>query len=200
MPDICDVELIEQGLDLVLAFLLRDPERLKDRQDILLNSQLAKHRRFLRQIAYAVSRPQIHRQPRDILGIEVNAALIRPYETDYHVKDSGLARAIRPEQADNLSLTYLHRYIVDDRPLTIGFSQPFSAEQTRLLILLFVDVGLRLVGAVRWRFGKRDSVSYVPHLLLLLHLLLHAMYRSNATRAMLIINRDLIIATIESQF
>src|SRR5262245_66585065 len=108
MSDICDVELIEQGLNLVLAFPLRDPERLKDRQDVLLNSQLAKHRSFLWQIAYPVPRPQIHRQPRDILGIQVNASPVRSYQPDYHVKDSGLSRAVRREQDESLSLTILY--------------------------------------------------------------------------------------------
>ncbi len=102
--DVRDSEFFEQILRATLAFRQRQPHRLEDRQQILLDGQLPKDRRFLRQVADAALRAQIHRQRRDVVVAERHRAAVRTDQSDDHVEGRRLARAVRPEEADDLAL------------------------------------------------------------------------------------------------
>ena len=52
-------------------------QRLEDRQDVLLDRQLAEHRRLLRQVADALPRPLVHRRLGDVLAVERDLARLR---------------------------------------------------------------------------------------------------------------------------
>ena len=49
---------------------------LEHRGNIFLDRELAEHRRFLRQIAEATARAEIHRQAGKIIGIEMDGAAL----------------------------------------------------------------------------------------------------------------------------
>ena len=71
--------------------------------DVLLDGQAAKDRGFLRQIADAEPRAPVHRQPRDVVAVELDAAAVGLDQPGDHVEHRGLAGAVRPEQADRLA-------------------------------------------------------------------------------------------------
>src|SRR4029453_3902755 len=97
------VEFLEQGIEFVLAFLLRGFDDLQHGADILLHRETAKDRSFLREVTYAQSGALIHRQPGDVMAIELDRAAVRLDQAGDHVKYRGLAGAVWAEQAHGLT-------------------------------------------------------------------------------------------------
>src|SRR5205807_1783290 len=85
-------------------------------QYVIFHRELAKHRRFLRQITYAVARAKVHRQPRNVFRIKRDLSGVGPLESDDHIEDGRFPRAVRPKQSYDLALMYVKRYLVDFRP------------------------------------------------------------------------------------
>ena len=71
--------------------------------NIFFGGQAAEDRRFLRQIADAQPRAAVHRQPGDVMAIELDGAVIGADEAGDHVKKGGLAGAIGTQQADHFA-------------------------------------------------------------------------------------------------
>jgi hypothetical protein len=133
----------------VLALAPRDRQALEHEEYVLFDRQLAEDRRLLRQVTYPVPRPEIHGEAGNLFGIEENLPPVGPLKTYDHVKDGGLARAVRAEEPDDLALAYVERHAVDDRALAVGFLQPLDTEHARFLYWYFrADVGLGLAGAI----------------------------------------------------
>ena len=75
----------------------------ENRQNVLLDGQASEDRRLLRQVPDALAGPDVHRIFGDVQAIELDTTRIGRCETDGHVKGRGLARAIGPEQSDDLT-------------------------------------------------------------------------------------------------
>ena len=78
-------------------------ERLENRGDVLLDRQSAEDRCLLGQVSDAFPRPDVHRVVSHVCAVEENPPGIRRGQPDHHGKGRGLARAVRPEQADDLT-------------------------------------------------------------------------------------------------
>src|SRR5260370_40189349 len=98
---------------------LREAQSLKHQEDAFLDRQLPKSRGFLGQVTYALSRPQVHWQPRNILRIQKGLSGIWAFESDDHVENRRLARAIRPQKSYDLILMNIQRPVVDDDSLAV---------------------------------------------------------------------------------
>src|SRR6266850_7519722 len=72
------VELGEQLPEPRRALLVREVERLEDREQVLLDGELAEHRGLLRQVAHAEPAAFVHRQLGDVLALEEDAPAVGP--------------------------------------------------------------------------------------------------------------------------
>src|ERR1041384_145001 len=115
------------------ALCLGQRQRLEHEQDVLFNGQLSEHRRFLGEVAYAVARSQIHRQPGDIFHVEKDLAGIGTLEADNHIKDGRLACAVWSKKSDDFVLTNIERDVVDYDSLAVSLAQTFGCENACLL-------------------------------------------------------------------
>src|SRR2546422_2964076 len=123
------IQFLQQIFQAHRPFLTAHPARLQDRQQVLLDGQLAENRRFLRQVAQAQARAPVHRQARNIAMVEFDRARIRPDEAHDHVEGGGLARAIGTEQTHYLAGGNSNRNTVDDTPLAVLFHQLLRHQQ-----------------------------------------------------------------------
>src|SRR5262245_42405227 len=94
LPHVTQPEFFDQLFHPVVAFGASQRERLEYRKNVLLDSELAKDRSFLRKIADSKTRAFIERQLRNTLLTEPNAAFIRLFQPNYHVKRRGLPRSV----------------------------------------------------------------------------------------------------------
>ncbi len=78
--------------------------QLKNRTNVLLHIELAKNRRFLRQVAQTHARPHVHGLAVDRGAIEVDGATVATHQAHQHVKRRGFARTIGAQQAHHLTL------------------------------------------------------------------------------------------------
>src|SRR5581483_4993272 len=100
-----------------------DGLRFQDRQDVLLDRQLAKNRGFLRQVADAkVTRPQVHGRVGNVLIIEQDAARIRRRQPHYHVKAGGFAGSVWAQQTYDLPLLHAETHTVHNPTPTVGLA------------------------------------------------------------------------------
>ena len=124
-----DLQFLDQPIEPALDFgLIKRGTRgillkLEHRSDVFFNRQLAKHRRFLRQVGQAESGASMDRQPSDGPIVQRDAATITRHETDDHVKAGGFARAVWAQQSDDLPARDFDRYIANDAPPVIRLHQ-----------------------------------------------------------------------------
>src|SRR6185503_5828795 len=98
-----DVEFIEQRVEFGLALLAAGLDHLEHGANILFDSEAAKDRGFLRQVADAEPRALIHRQLGHVMAVEFDGAAIGLDQSGDHVEHRGLAGAVRTQQADRLA-------------------------------------------------------------------------------------------------
>ena len=110
---------LSNNSSLMLALGPAERQRLKHEQNIFFDRQLSKYRRFLWQITYPVARSKVHRQPRNILRIQKDLSGVGPLQSDDHIENRRLARAVRPQKSDDFVLMNIERYVVDDDSLAI---------------------------------------------------------------------------------
>ncbi len=82
-------------------------DHLEHGADVVLDVEAAEDRGFLRQIADAEAGALIHRQRRDVVAVELDAAAIGRDQAGDHVEHGGLAGAVGPEQADRLAAPHI---------------------------------------------------------------------------------------------
>ena len=109
-----DREVVEQCLETLGAFRLREGHRLEDGEDVFLDRQLAEDRRLLREVPDAPPGALVHRNVGHVLLIQQDLPPIRGDQADDHVEGRGLAGTVRPEQSDDLALGYVEIDLVDD--------------------------------------------------------------------------------------
>src|ERR1700722_6907511 len=102
-----DVEFLEQRVEIVLAPLGVGLDHFEHGADVLLDTETAKDRGLLRQIADAEPGALIHRQLGDVAAVEFDAALVGFDQAGGHVEHGGLAGAVRAEQADGFAFAHI---------------------------------------------------------------------------------------------
>src|SRR5207245_2310488 len=107
-------ELGEELTRTLSSLAARQLERLEDRQEILLDGELAEDRRLLREVADAHAAAPVHGQTRDLFSLEEDAAAVGRQEAHHHVERRRLPGAVRAQQADDLSTLDVERHVVDD--------------------------------------------------------------------------------------
>ena len=118
-----DIEFLKQGFERLFALVTIGDRILKDSANIVFDIQPAKNRGFLREITNAKPCAAIHGQLRDFMPVKINAATIRSHKARDHIKNGGLARAIRPEQADRFTATHRQAHILHDLATAISLSK-----------------------------------------------------------------------------
>jgi len=127
-PQVLDVQLVEEPFEPQFPLLPADGECLEDREDVLLDRELAEHGRFLREIADAPPRAAVHRHVGDVFLVEEDPAVLRRDEADDHVERRRLAGAVRAEEADDLSLLHVERDVVHHIAAAIRLHESFGAQ------------------------------------------------------------------------
>jgi hypothetical protein len=102
----------------------------EDCVNVVADAQLAEHRGFLRQIAEAEPRAPMHRQPRNVLIVDDDAAGVRGDQSDDHVERGSFAGTVRPEQSDDFAARDFQRQVFDDLAGAILFGESLDAQQT----------------------------------------------------------------------
>src|SRR5690606_29002576 len=91
--------------------------------DVVLDAELAEHRRFLRQVGQTEPCAAMDRQVADGSPVELDRPAVRGDQPDDHVEAGGLAGAVRPEQADDLAAGDVERDVLDDLAAVIRLHQ-----------------------------------------------------------------------------
>src|SRR5215510_11831596 len=128
LPHMTQPELFDQLIHPVVALGSGQRERLEYGQDVLLDSELAKNRSFLRKIADSKTRAFVEWQLCNTLFAEPNTARVRLFQPNNHVKSRGLLRSVWAEQRDDLAGTDFDGNVVDDAAAAIGFPQTISPQ------------------------------------------------------------------------
>src|SRR5258706_2745209 len=118
----------------VPLLLLGQVERLQDGQEIFLDREAAKDRRLLGQVAEPGARPLVDRQRGQILPVQKDFAAVGMDQSDHHMKRRGLARAVRPEQADDLAPVDVQAHPVDDAPAGVRLRHALRLQLAHLVL------------------------------------------------------------------
>src|SRR5271167_724325 len=82
-----------------------DGLRFENRQDVLLDRELAKHRSLLREVADAVLPcPQIHRDVSNVVVVDQDSTRVRGDEANDGVEGCSLAGTVRSKQTNDFAL------------------------------------------------------------------------------------------------
>src|SRR5690606_19767380 len=106
-----------------------------DREDVVLDAQLAEYRGLLREIAEAEAGPVVHRQVGEVAVIEQDSSAVAADQADQHVEGGRLAGAVRPEQADDLAAFQAKGNALDDFPELEALVQSFGAQNAHALLV-----------------------------------------------------------------
>src|SRR6185437_1360927 len=117
------VEFIEQIFQPHGAFLLADFAGFQNREDILLDRELAENGGLLGEVANAEASAFVHRQPGDVVLLKLHRALVGFDDAHDHVERRRFAGAVRTEKANDLSGFNAHGHAIDDPALAIGLDQ-----------------------------------------------------------------------------
>src|SRR5208283_712478 len=123
LPNHSETQLLDQSLHSLAALVPRNILGFEHSQDVVLDRQLAKDRRLLRQVTDSVvPRPQIHRDISDVLVIDQDSPGIGLDQSDDDIKAGGFTGAVRAEQADHFTLPYVQADIVDYPSPAVAFA------------------------------------------------------------------------------
>src|SRR5205823_4192514 len=101
---------------------------LEDREDVLLDRQAAKNRRFLWEISDALAGAHVHRIVGDVVAVEDHAARVGRGQADGHVEGRRFAGAVRSEQADDLPRRNVEVHAADNGAAGVRLGEAFCAE------------------------------------------------------------------------
>ena len=145
------------------ALLARQRQGLQNRQDVLLDRQLAEHRRLLRQIADALAGAHVHRIRGDVGAVELHAAAVGTDEADDGVEGRGLAGAVGAEQPDDFAGVHFERDAAENLAAAEAFAQVLGAQHAVPRVAAVVAHGVRsIAGAPGWRSaldGNRTALT-----------------------------------------
>ena len=123
-----EVQLVEMGLHRGGALAPRDADGFDDGEDVLLDRQLAEHGGLLRQVTQPVAGALVHPQAREVQPAEADRAAGWRDQPHHHVKGGRFARAVGPEQADDLAGAEAQTDAVDDRAGAEGLDEALRGE------------------------------------------------------------------------
>ena len=103
-------------------------ERFQNGKNILFDREPAKDRRLLGKIANPLPRADVHRIVGDIAAVQLHASRVWRREPDRHVKGRRLARAVRPEQANNFPRRDVQTDAAHNRAAAVGFGEVVGAQ------------------------------------------------------------------------
>jgi hypothetical protein len=124
-----DAKLFQQLFETLELFASSQTRSLEHGENILCGCHFAKNGRFLGQVSDSKPRAEIHREVREILVAEENAAGVWAFEPDDHVKGRRLSRTIRPEQSDYFTFFNLQTDIIDNSTPPIMFDEMCAAKR-----------------------------------------------------------------------
>jgi hypothetical protein len=104
-------------------------DRLKHGANVLLDTEAAEDRGFLRQIADAEARALVHRQRCHVESVEFDAAFVGLDQAGHHIEDRRLAGAVGPEQADRFAFAHVEAHPLDDFAADEGLLQAVDRQQ-----------------------------------------------------------------------
>src|SRR5580692_11063325 len=97
--------------------------RFENRQDVLLDRELTKHRSLLREVADAIlACPQIHRDVGNVVVVDQDSTRVRGDEAYDGVEGCGLASAVRSKQTNDFALLDAQADPVYNAAVAIGFA------------------------------------------------------------------------------
>ena len=136
LADVGEVELADKFLEFFFLVLFGELGHLEHGADVVLDGHLAEDAGLLWQVSYAQLRATVHRVFGDADAgclsvpdiVEVDFALVGGDESCGHVERGRLARAVGPEQSDNLALMDINADVVGDRAFAVFFYEVLSAE------------------------------------------------------------------------
>src|SRR5262249_23830065 len=145
-----DVEFLEQGVELALALAAIRLDHFEHRADVVLDVETAEDRGLLRQIADAEPRALVHRQTRDVVAFELNAATVGLDEPGDHVEHGGLAGAVGAEESYCLAAAHVEARALDYLAAPEGLLDPMHRK--------IIGLGAARVAPRRPapRLGQRD--------------------------------------------
>src|SRR5439155_19143791 len=98
-------------------------------EQILLDGELAKHARFLSQIAHAaILGPAVHGPAGHVDAVQDDLPLVGLDHAARHAKAGRLARAVRAEQSHDLGRVHREADAIDHPTAAVGFDEPFGFE------------------------------------------------------------------------
>jgi hypothetical protein len=100
------------------------------RANVLFDGELAEHRGFLRQIRQAERGALVDRKKADGLAVQIDLARVERHQTHDHIERSGLAGAVRAEQADHFAALDVERHVFHYRARTIALLQIANYQRT----------------------------------------------------------------------
>jgi hypothetical protein len=107
----------------------RHAQGLEHGEQVLGHRHLPEDRGLLAQVAHAQARSLEHGQPRHVVPVEQDLAAVRRDHPHGHAEGRGLARAVGPEQADDLALVDVEGDVLDDGAIAEALRQALRAEQ-----------------------------------------------------------------------
>src|SRR6476659_586838 len=152
-----DLELFEQRGEVGVAPAAIGLHHFEHRAHIVLDVETAKDRRLLRQIADSEAGPLVHRKMRDVVAVELDFAAFSLDQAGDHIERSGLARPVRPQQADRLAAPDIKAHTIDHPAAAIALLQAMSGKIALLHPLL--PAGRVLLSWARPGWGRLGAVS-----------------------------------------
>ena len=125
---VCQVrnrQFIQQFRRTVFTLCPRQGLILEHRQQVLLHSQLPKHRGLLRQVGHARARALVHGVLGHVVACKEHLPRIGPHKTHRHAEGGRLACAIRTQQPHHLARMYGDRHAADHGAFAIRLDQGF---------------------------------------------------------------------------
>ena len=122
-----EVELVEQVLQTLLPFLLRELLRhLHHGHDVVLYAHMAEYRRLLGKVSDSLLRSLEHRQTSNLLIIKEYSSCIRNNQSRDHIETGGLSGSVRTQEAHDLTLVHFHRNPFHNSPGAIFLDKVFA--------------------------------------------------------------------------
>ena len=123
-----DAELGEQLVDERIAPLGLFLHQLHHGAQIALDIEAAKDRRLLRQIADTQTRALVHRQPRDVMTIQLDTSLVSLDEAGDHVEAGGFSCAVRSQKPNHLAALNTQRNVANNGAALEAFADRVDGE------------------------------------------------------------------------
>ena len=144
-----DPQLVEQAFEALPLLRGGQLQRLEDGEHVLLDAELAKHGRLLREVADPEPRPPVHGFLGEIVAIERDPSLVGADQTGDHVEARRLPRPVGAEQPDDLPLLEPQAHVVHHAATLVALEESgcFEHARARHALVLAAD-----------RFGPRVGV------------------------------------------